>query len=174
MTLPDDVRLVLPEDAAQTWEVVAPVLPPDLYLAGGTGLAVHIQHRVSRDLDCFYHEAGVDLASLAQGLAAAGPFVVTEAASGTLTGLCSQTKLQFLHADEVEVQRRLEPTRLVGGIEVAGIGDEPFVIEPVVRALGYLGDVDEDDLVPATRDEIEAYWRRRQPEIVRSAARFAN
>lgn len=46
--------------------------------------------------------------------------------------------------------------------------------EPVVRALGYLGDVDEDELVAATKDEIKAYWRRRQPEIVRNAARFAN
>lgn len=51
---------------------------------------------------------------------------------------------------------------------------EPFEIEPVVRALGYLGDVDEDGLLPATKDEIEAYWSRRQPEIVRNAARFGD
>jgi hypothetical protein len=42
----------------------------------------------------------------------------------------------------------------------------------VVRALGYLGDVDEGDLLPVGKVEIEAYWRRRQPEIIRSVARF--
>lgn len=221
MTLPDEVRRALPDDAGRTWETVAPLLPRALYLGGGTALAVHIAHRVSRDLDFFYHEGAVDLASLADTLATAGPFVVTQAAPGTLNGLFSQTKLQFLHADEVEPQRRLEPTRTVGGIEVAGIGDilamklkviidrgelrdyfdlmaierdagrtveeglglflqrygrpsEPFAIEPVVRALGYLGDVDEDELLPATKEEVERYWRRRQPEIVRNAARFGD
>lgn len=221
MTLPRDVRLVLPEDAAETWEAIAPLLPPELYLGGGTALAVHIAHRVSRDLDFFYHEGAVDLASLAEALAAAGPFAVTQVVAGTLNGLFSQTRLQFLHADEVEPQRRVEPTRRVGGVEVAGIGDilamklkvivdrgelrdyfdlmaierdagrtveeglglflqrygrepEPFAIEPVVRALGYLDDVDEDELLPATKEEIEAYWRRRQPEIVRNAARFGD
>ncbi len=221
MTLPAAVRRALPDDAAGTWETIAPLLPAALYLGGGTALAVHIAHRVSRDLDFFYHEGAVDLASLADLLASAAPFVVTETAPGTLNGLFSQTKLQFLHADEVEPQRRVEPTWLVGGIEVAGIGDilamklkvivdrgelrdyfdlmaierdagrtveeglglflerygrepEPFVIAPVVRALGYLGDVDEDELLPATKHEIEAYWQRRQPEIIRNAARFGN
>ncbi len=51
---------------------------------------------------------------------------------------------------------------------------EPFAIEPVVRALGYLGDVDEDELLPATKEDVERYWRRRQPEIVRNAARFGD
>ncbi len=121
--------------------------------------------------------------------------------------------------DEVEPQRCLEPTRMVEGIAVAGIGDilamklkvivdrgelrdyfdlmaierdtgrtvdeglglflarygrpaEPFAIAPVVRALGCLGDVDEDELLPVGKAEIEAYWRRRQPEIIRSVERF--
>jgi hypothetical protein len=59
-------------------------------------------------------------------------------------------------------------------LERHGRRPEPFAIEPVVRALGYLGDVDEDDLLPATKDEVEAYWKRRQPEIVRSAAHFGD
>lgn len=219
MTLPKAVRRALPDDAAGTWEAIAPLLPPPLYLGGGTALAVHIAHRVSRDLDFFYHEHAVDLGALAETLPTSGPFVVTHAEAGTLNGLFSQTKLAFLHADEVEPQHRLEPTRAVGGIAVAGIGDilamklkvivdrgelrdyfdlmaierdagrtvdeglglflerygrppEPFAIEPVVRALGYLGDVDEDDLIPVGKAEIEAYWRRRQPEIIRSAGRF--
>jgi hypothetical protein len=42
----------------------------------------------------------------------------------------------------------------------------------VVEALGYLDDVDEDDMLPEDRATIAAYWRRRQPQIVRNLARF--
>jgi Nucleotidyl transferase AbiEii toxin, Type IV TA system len=42
----------------------------------------------------------------------------------------------------------------------------------IVEALGYLDDVDEDDLLPDDRATIAAYWTRRQPEISRSLARF--
>jgi hypothetical protein len=42
----------------------------------------------------------------------------------------------------------------------------------IVEALGYLDDVDEDDTLPEDRAKIAAYWKRRQPEISRSLARF--
>ncbi len=42
----------------------------------------------------------------------------------------------------------------------------------IVEALGYLDDVDEDDLLPENRATIARYWRRRQPEISRNLARF--
>ena len=42
----------------------------------------------------------------------------------------------------------------------------------IVEALGYLDDVDEDDMLPEDRAMIAAYWKRRQPEISRSLARF--
>lgn len=45
-------------------------------------------------------------------------------------------------------------------------------IAHIVEALGYLDDVDEDDMLPANRATIAAYWKRRQPEISRSLARF--
>ena len=64
MTLPDWLRDVLADDTAATWELLAPVLPSELYLAGGTALAVHVRHRVSRDLDFFYHDNAVDLDAL--------------------------------------------------------------------------------------------------------------
>ena len=50
MTLPQEVRQVVPRATAEAWETIAPVLPPGLYLAGGTALAVHLAHRVSNDL----------------------------------------------------------------------------------------------------------------------------
>ena len=42
----------------------------------------------------------------------------------------------------------------------------------IVEALGYLDDVDEDDMLPEDHATIAAYWRRRQPEISRNLARF--
>jgi Nucleotidyl transferase AbiEii toxin, Type IV TA system len=44
----------------------------------------------------------------------------------------------------------------------------------IVEALGYLDDVDEDDMLPEDHATIAAYWRRRQPEISRNLARFPN
>lgn len=43
-----------------------------------------------------------------------------------------------------------------------------------IRALGYMGDVEDDNLLPrGTFAEVEAYWRRRQPEIMRHLERTA-
>lgn len=213
MTLPPEVRQVLPGDTADAWEAIAPVLPPDLYLAGGTALAVHLGHRVSNDLDFFYHEQAVDLDALRQTLEEAGPLAIVTSEPGTLNGIFSRTKVQFLHADETTPQRRLEPLHRVAGLDVAGVGDilamklkvvaergelrdyfdlmaietqahrmveegialfierygrprEPASAEAIVRALGYFEDLDDDLALPATKDEIAAYWRRRQRELL--------
>jgi len=37
-----------------------------------------------------------------------------------------------------------------------------------VRALGYLDDVADDPGLPMYQRDIEAYWKQRQPEIIRS------
>jgi hypothetical protein len=215
MALPPELQDVLLGDIAQTWELMAPVLPQELYLIGGTALAVHLHHRVSQDLDFFHDE--VDLDQLAATLEGVGPFAISLRVDGTLNGLFSETKVQFLSAAS---QQLLEQPAEVAGLRVAGIGDilatklkvigdrgelrdyfdlmaieqqagrrveeglglfmtryrvpvgDP-TISHIVTALGYLDDVDEDDLLPVGKDMIEAYWRKRQPEIVRHLARFA-
>lgn len=48
---------------------------------------------------------------------------------------------------------------------------EPAVAH-IVEALGYFGDVADDPSLPEDRASIERYWRRRQPEITRSLAKF--
>ena len=219
MSLPEHIRKVLPKDTADSWEALVPVLPPDLYLAGGTALAVHLQHRVSRDLDFFFHADAVDLSELESTVADVGPFAVTSRAPGTLNGLFSQTKVQFLHCDETDAQTLLEPPTVIAGLHVAGIPDifamklkviadrgelrdyfdlmkieqqtglrteeglgfflsrfrrspDNQVLMPVLSALGYLDDVDEDDSLPVTKAAIDAYWRKRQPEVARHLQRF--
>lgn len=44
------------------------------------------------------------------------------------------------------------------------------VIANVVRGLGYLDDVEDDPSLPVPRSRIEAFWARRQPEIVTTLA----
>jgi hypothetical protein len=215
MTLPPELRALLLGDTAQTWELIAPALPHELYLVGGTALAVHLHHRASRDLDFFFHE-NVDLDGLAATLQDLGPFAITLKGEGTLNGLFSATRVQFLSAAS---QMLLERPSEVAGLRVAGLGDllatklkvigdrgelrdyfdlmqierqggrrveeglglfltryrvapgDP-TINHIVGALGYLDDVDDDDLLPVDKDVIEAYWRKRQPEIVRNLGRF--
>lgn len=220
MTLPSEVREVIPADTARAWEVLAPTLPAGLYLAGGTALAVHLGHRVSNDLDFFFHDSAVDLELLRATLEDAGPLAVVRSEPGTLNGVFAKTKVQFLHADESVPQRRLEPLHKIGGIDVAGVGDilamklkvvaergelrdyfdlmaietqggrtaeegialfierygrprEPASVEPIVRALGYFDDLDDDLSLPATKDEIASYWVRRQRELLPNLARFS-
>ena len=42
----------------------------------------------------------------------------------------------------------------------------------IVRALGYLGDVADDPELPASRAEIESYWTKRQPALLRNVKRW--
>ncbi len=219
--LPDSLRRVLPADTATTWALVAPVVPQTTYLGGGTGLAAHLEHRASRDLDFFFHAHSVDLDELAAELRSRGPFVVTERSPGTLNGLFSQTNVQFLHADEARPQKLLEEPTVVAGLRVAGLSDlmamklkvvgergelrdyfdlmvlerqagrrveegltyfveryDPEIpaaaVASIVQGLGYFGDVDEDELLPVPKVEIERYWKRRQPAVLRSAGWFSD
>ena len=218
MSLPDRLRAVLPADTAETWEIIAPAVPPHAYLGGGTAVAVHLAHRISRDLDFFFHHDSVDLDDLADRLSALGPFAVSERSAGTLNAVFSRTKVQFLHADEGRPQQLLEAPQEVEGLEIAQISDllamklkvvgdrgelrdyfDLMVIEKgtgrsaeeglalfleryrpeypdqalnhILLGLGYFDDVDPDEALPATREEILSYWQRRQPEIVAARGR---
>lgn len=125
---------MLPPDAARTWERIAPVVPPAAYLAGGTALAVHLGHRVSRDLDFFFHE-DLDLESFARILQTTGPYAVEVRDEDTLNGTFSATRLQFLSAAG---QRRLQPSSTVADIEVAGLSD---IFAMKLKAIGDRGEL---------------------------------
>jgi hypothetical protein len=211
---PRELEAVLPAGTRETWELLAPVLPQALYLGGGTGVAVHLKHRQSGDLDFFYHRGAVDLKRLAKKIAGVGPFAVTNEGAGTLKGVLGSTKLEFLHADQVSAQRRLERPIVVAGLRVAGLKDllamklkvlgergemrdyfdvktideqgplsveegislflERYRLDPaseavpaLIRAMGYLDDVEEDEALPIPKDKLAAWWRKRQAEVVR-------
>ncbi|MGB2710368.1 MAG: nucleotidyl transferase AbiEii/AbiGii toxin family protein, partial [Conexibacter sp.] len=206
---------VLPPETVRAWPAAVALLPHDAYLGGGTGLAAHIQHRLSRDLDVFFHEP-VDLGALLRALDATGGYAPTLIGDGVLDGVLHGAKVQFLHARD---QRRLAPPRRIAGFPVAAVDDilamklkvigdrgelrdyfdvmaieqrlgrtaeegialylerfgvpaEHESVRHILLGLGYLDDVDDDDRLPLGRASIEAYWHRRQPQIVRSLSRF--
>ncbi len=122
MSLPPWLDALVPGETGMAWEQVAPLVPVAAYLGGGTAIAVHLRHRQSRDLDFFFHEP-VDLEVLVERLRSRRPFAVTQQAAGTLNGLFGKTRVQFLQVGLERPERRLEPTTLVAGLHVAGLGD---------------------------------------------------
>jgi Nucleotidyl transferase AbiEii toxin, Type IV TA system len=170
----DRVREILPPDTAATWDAIAPLVPSDAYLGGGTAIAVRLGHRISRDLDFFFHHGSVDLGELARRLSAAGPFAVTERASGTLNGVFSATKVQFLHADEGRPQHLLEPPQEVDGLRVAGLSDLMAMKLKVVGDRGELRDYFDlmtiEQRTGRTADEgLALFGARFQPEYPQQA-----
>jgi Nucleotidyl transferase AbiEii toxin, Type IV TA system len=170
----DRVRTILPGDTATTWDVIAPLVPQQAYLGGRTAIAVHLGHRVSRDLDFFFHQHSIDLDDLASRLSAVGPFAVTERSPGTLNGLFSSTKVQFLHADEGRPQHLLEQPQETDGLRIAGLSD---LIAMKLKVVGDRGELrDYFDLMTIeqrtgrTADEgLALFVARFQPEYPQQA-----
>jgi len=204
----------LPEHTISAWRALRPILPKELYLGGGTAVAVHLHHRESRDLDFFFHDGSVDLVALA-GTLRGLRIAITLESEGTLHALRGETKVEFFHA---ETQRLIKPTGTFNGLRIASLQDliamklkvvgdrgelrdyydlklieeeggvtiedgiafflERYDVSPasdalqhVIRALGYLGDVEEDDRLPMSRDELADWWADRQARLIRHLAR---
>lgn len=117
--LPGRVRRILPADTAAAWLNLAPRLPGELELGGGTAVAVHLGHRESRDLDFFFHRR-VDLGEVRDLLGELGTFAVTHESAGTLRGLFGSTKVEFFDASRL---RRLAEPTVVAGLNVADLRD---------------------------------------------------
>lgn len=66
------------------------------YLAGGTGLATHLGHRESHDLD-FFSETPFNEDSLIKRLVDVGPFALEKKESGTVRGTFHDTLVSFFH-----------------------------------------------------------------------------
>lgn len=135
-----ELTAVLPTETVRTWKALVPLLPTELYLGGGTAVAVHLGHRESYDLDFFYHGDAVDLEALAKKLGRTGQFAVTHEGEGTLRGLFGGTKLEFFHADEVRPLQLLEEPQTVAGLRVAGLKDLMAMKLKVLAERGELRD----------------------------------
>ena len=159
--LPDRVRRILPADTAAAWSTLAPHLPRELYLGGGTAVAVHLGHRESRDLDFFFHQ-GIDLGAVKELIGGLGIFAVTNESAGTLTGLFEATKIEIFDASGL---RRLTEPVIVAGLNVAGLHDLMAMKLKVMAERGEMRDyfdvkaIDEAGTV-SVEEGVELYMRR--------------
>lgn len=159
--LPDPVRRILPADTAAAWLALAPHLPRELYLGGGTAVAVHLGHRESRDLDFFFHRP-VDLHELQVLLDGLGAFAVTHRSEGTLRGLFGSTKLEFFDASSL---KRLAEPVVVAGLRVAGLQDLMAMKIKVMAERGEMRDyfdvkaIDEQGAI-SVEEGVELYMKR--------------
>jgi len=159
--LPDRVRRILPTDTATTWLTLAPHLPRELYLGGGTAVAVHLGHRESRDLDFFFHRA-VDLGEVKELIGGLGAFAATHESEGTLKGLFDATKIELFDASRLNLLA--EPT-VVAGLKVAGLQDLMAMKIKVMAERGEMRDyfdvkaIDENGSV-SLEEGVELYMRR--------------
>lgn len=117
--LTEELLANLPPATAEAWKKLAPLLPSSAYLAGGTALAVHFLHRLSRDLDIFL-EQPEDLAALWSNMNEVGKAFATWRDGQTINCTFDGTKVQVL---EASTQTMLRPTTVVGGIRVASVED---------------------------------------------------
>lgn len=163
--LPPDLRAVLPPATQEAWLRIAAVVPRGGYLAGGTAIAVHLGHRISRDLDFFLSEP-FDPDLLARQLIHAGDFAPTLTAPGTLNGMFGRTKVQFLDA---RTQRVLGPLNRVAGIDVADLCDLLATKLKVIGDRGELRDyfdieVIEESTTLTVEQGIALYVARYRPD----------
>ncbi|MGB3412547.1 MAG: nucleotidyl transferase AbiEii/AbiGii toxin family protein [Microthrixaceae bacterium] len=119
MTALSSLEHVLPRATLNAWAPIAAVAPPDGILMGGTALTVHLQHRVSRDLDVFTTEP-FDPDELEGRLKKRGKFAVTLKGEGALDGVYEDAKVQFLWARGQRVLAK--PTR-VGKMNIGSLED---------------------------------------------------
>lgn len=159
--LPGHVRRILPADTAAAWLTLAPHLPQELHLGGGTAVAVHLGHRESRDLDFFFDQA-VDLGEVKALLAGLGAFAVTHESEGTLRGVFGGTKIEIF--DATRLIRLAEPV-VMAGINVAGLQDLMAMKIKVMAERGEMRDyfdvraIDEKGAI-SVEEGVELYMTR--------------
>lgn len=134
--VPRALSAYLPESTLLAWRKLAPIVPTSSYLAGGTGLTVHLRHRVSRDLD-FMVAGDEQFDVLLEHLNGVGKFGVTMLDEDTLNGVLDDTNVQFLRARD---QLQIAPTVTVGGIPVASVEDIVAMKLKVILDRGELRD----------------------------------
>lgn len=110
---------VLPAATDKVWSLLKdePYME-QFYLAGGTGLALQIGHRISRDLD-FFTRTVFDTSALVQKLVSLGAFQLELKGEQTVVGILNETKLSFLGYK----YPLLEPSSVLRGIQVASVPD---------------------------------------------------
>jgi len=110
---------VLPKDLPRHLDALSRsgLLRP-FYLAGGTGAALQLGHRLSVDLD-FFSSATFDPQRLASDVAGHGRFAGVEISPGTIHGIFEGVRLGFLHYPYPQLDQSIHDL----GIDIASPRD---------------------------------------------------
>lgn len=110
---------ILPEETKQTITLLSerPFMS-QFYLAGGTGAAVHLGHRISADLD-FFSQKEFNESLLIQSLSDLETFHLEKRAEQSVIGIVNNTKISFFSYK----YPLLAPLSTIMGIQVADIID---------------------------------------------------
>ncbi|MBA7534794.1 hypothetical protein ES705_27043 [subsurface metagenome] len=90
----------------------------NFYLAGGTGVALQLKHRVSLDLD-FFTNKDIDTKTLIQKIKTRGKFSVERETENTLIGIFNGIRVSFLKYD----YSLLFDLKQIKGIRIADLRD---------------------------------------------------
>ncbi len=90
----------------------------NFYLAGGTGAALQLKHRVSLDLD-FFTNKDIDTKTLIQKIKTQGKFSIERETENTLIGIFNCSRVSFLRYD----YPLLFDLRQIKGIKIADLRD---------------------------------------------------
>jgi len=107
----------------------------DFYLAGGTGLALHLGHRLSEDLD-FFSKNPVDPKRLRSLLAPLGNLRIEMEREGTLWAQLDGIKVSFIHYEYDLIDQSAD----FEGCSIAGIKDIACMKLDTISSRGYRRD----------------------------------
>jgi predicted nucleotidyltransferase component of viral defense system len=120
---PAEPKEVLAEEAYRIFNYIGDLqFIGDFYLAGGTGLALQIGHRISIDFDFFTDKNKLSLSGrekILSELRRGSDITVESQEEGTLTVRLDNTLVSFFHYP----YPLIEPTRKVGDVGVASLAD---------------------------------------------------
>jgi len=88
------------------------------YMAGGTGCALHLGHRLSHDFD-FFAPRKFGLTPIQNSLRNQGKFVLDYSEANTLVGRFDRTKISFFHYPYPLLEKTIE----IGGVRIASLID---------------------------------------------------
>ncbi|GAI07494.1 unnamed protein product [marine sediment metagenome] len=94
------------------------VVLKNFYLAGGTGAALQLKHRVSLDLD-FFTKKDIDTKTLIQKIKTQGKFSIERETENTLIGIFNGIRVSFLKHD----YPLLFDLKQIKGIKIADLRD---------------------------------------------------
>jgi hypothetical protein len=127
------------------------ILTP-FYLAGGTGAALILGHRLSRDFD-FFSRRLFNEHLLIRKLSRIGKFHLEKKAEGTVNGLWNGSRVSFFAYS----YRLLRPTNKVLGVNVADLTDIACMKLDAISSRG------------SKRDFVDLYWIMHERDITLKA-----